>query len=99
MTLEGAAIFVDAYSGIHGTYERLEVRCPCSNTTHKGNAQCQKHRGIGPRQCAHFGPMEPFGYIGAWLNARDKYESRSAHVRYNPTTEEVGEYMAANRLR
>lgn len=82
--------------GEPGHYRRMAIRCTLvSHRTPSGArpCACNKFRNCGPRQTAHFGDMEPAGYLAAWLRKGDAFETRASHVRYAPTLAEVESEM------
>ncbi len=90
--VEGMDIVEDTHGapGEAGYYRRFVIKCPMLTCGHPG---CEKKRGTGTQQTKAFGEMEPLGYLGAWARRASAFESRSSHVAYNPTRDDVETYM------
>ena len=61
---------------------------------------CYRTRRRHSAQTAHFGDVEPVGYLGAWLAARfnpDRSNKRE-HMEYYPSVAEVEEYLRSHGL-
>ncbi len=101
MELDGVPVVEDMFghAGQPGSYRRIVVRCPCTQTTHHVlHKACEKRRGLGANQRMHFGELEPFGFLGAWLAARDRFPDRRSHMAYVPNVAAVSAYMDAAGL-
>ena len=79
-----------------GHYRRLIVMCPLAECRHReaGQSGCQKKRNIGHRQTMMLGSREPEAFLGAWAAAASQFDTRSAHVRWQPPVSAVREFMA-----
>ena len=93
--VEGVPVRLETFGSVtkSRSYTRIVVDCPLCQSGHVGKPRCSKRRTLGANQCSNFGDMEPYGYLGAWLHARDRFGDRTAHMAYNPTSKDVGEYM------
>ena len=80
--------------GQPGFYRRVLVQCP----HHAGGPQpCSRTRNWGAAQTAHFGEMEPAGYLAAWVRAGPRFHSREEHMarEFQPTLADVETAMRA----
>jgi hypothetical protein len=99
LQLEGMAVYFEEHGAETDSdhYRRLCVRCPLGHTTHcqAGHHPCGKKRGIGPAQTRTHGQLEPYAYLGAWLQAASRMPDRAAHMAHAPTQGQVRSYMTA----
>jgi hypothetical protein len=61
---------------------RLKVVC-------RFHSKCSKRRGVGLRQTALLGDLEPYAYLVAWCAAAGEYGSARAHNLHRPLVAEV----------
>ena len=106
--LEGVRVIQEVHDGKvavtrrnQSGYTRLMVRCPCQGHCEqrpgKRSLYCEARRGIGQEQTANFGELEPYGFLGAWLQGIEtkRFPTRTLHMAWRPTTEDVRTYMMA----
>ena len=74
-----------------GSYHRLAVSCTCHG---RKAGSCKKTRAFSDRvgQKSGLGDMEPYAFLGAWLRARDRFDTAEAHKRFLPDADEVLAY-------
>ena len=90
--LEGVDVLEDSF-GVKGkrrSYTRLMVDCPLKGSLHPG---CSKRRNVGPKQTKKYGPKEPFGFIGAWLQAANDFDNAKEHIKHKPKSTVIKAYM------
>ena len=64
-------------------YENWIMACP-------HHANCEKRRGLGPRNIAQFGPLEPLAFLMAWRDQHLGADSDAkGHNRSHPTSAAV----------
>ena len=94
--MEGVEVYEEAHGimGQPGSYRRLIVKCPHHSTT--GNP-CRKTRSFGVRSAekSGLGDMEPYAFLGAWLQAHEQFADGTAHKRFGPSPAQVTSYAVA----
>ena len=95
-TLEGVPVVVDEHGtlGERDYYRRFCVKC----TVASHGPKCSKRRNTGDRQTRKFGPNEPLGFLGAWLQHGEMFSSHEDHVKFVPSFEDIAVYMQKNQL-
>ena len=90
--IEGATVSLEKHGqrAERGHYERLLVRCPL----HRG---CKAQRSFSARfmQASGLDNLEPYAFIGCWLQRRGQFSSAQAHVAWKPSKEDVVAYAQA----
>ena len=76
--------------GVHGrpgSYQRLKVQCPW----HK---KCRMTRSFSSKfgRDSGLGDLEPYAYLGRWLQAAADYDGGKAHQGFKPSVVEVQAY-------
>ena len=46
----------------------------------------------------NFGPLEIYGFFGAWIEAAGNYDSRKEHADFKPSVEEVATWLRAHDM-
>ena len=82
-SLEDQAVFLDDKPD----YCRIKVDCPI-------HENCRKWRGIGTAQTTPYGPKQPYGFLGAWLQSAQNHTDRS-HIYADPDLPATRAYMQA----
>ena len=82
-SLEDQAVFLDDKP----YYCRTKVDCPI-------HENCRKWRGIGTAQTTPYGPKQPYGFLGAWLQSAQNHTDRS-HIYADPDLPATRAYMQA----
>ena len=77
-------------------YRRLCVECPWSRTVHKHRLVCKKYRRL-PRE-GQAPPLEPLAYLGAWVQAAERFAERANHVAHNPPAAAVRAFARTNNI-
>ena len=86
LVVEGQPIASELYSRATPCYYRTRVTCPL-------HARCRKRRNCHERQCANFGELEVWAYLGVWLRKGQDALDRLRHKSIKPTHEEVKSYL------
>jgi hypothetical protein len=96
--IEGRKVQIEerGVDGEAGSYRRAIVIC--KHFSHLGHIPCDKKRGLGARQTAAFGPLEPIGFLGCWLKNAADYPDHRGHNAYNPTLGDIRRYMEENHI-
>ena len=78
--------------GDTGHYHRLLVTCDHHGCPMSG--RCKKTRSFGVRSAAKLGmgDIEPYAYLGAWLEQRQNFLSREGHQSLVPAAGDVKSY-------
>jgi hypothetical protein len=95
--LEGMAVYFEEHGapGEASYYRRICARCPHAHAGHSqaGQPPCGKKRGVGPGQTRTHGDLEPYAFLGAWLQAASRMPDRATHMAHTPTQAQVTAYM------
>ena len=69
-------------------YDRISVTCNehCAKP-------CRKRRNCHTGQCSSHGRLEPYAYLGAWLEAKTLFKTQEEHCKHCPDEDAVGRYM------
>ncbi len=66
-------------------------RCPCSETTHKNlinpATSCTRRRSFNPSKDGS--ESQIINHLKAWILAKDKVSTRMAHLKYEPSNDEL----------
>jgi hypothetical protein len=99
LQLEGMSVYFEEHGaeGDPDHYRRLCVRCPLGDTAHcqAGQAPRGKKRGMAHAQTRTHGRLEPYAFLGAWLQAASRLPDRAAHMAHTPTPGQVRSYTTA----
>ena len=68
------------------SYARIRVSCP-----HHKN--CIKNRNVGMVQTRAYGPMQPYAFLGAWLQCAGRFTDARGHVKWSPDIADEEAYM------
>jgi hypothetical protein len=81
-------------------HERLGLLCKHARTIHLDTTkrECYKYRSMGVSQTARHGPVEAFGFLGVWLEAADRFNSRQKHMKFKPSDAEVDDFLGRHGL-
>jgi len=92
--VEGVRIDHEAHGviGTPGSYRRVKASCP--HHAPDGKSKCMISRSFGTRtgQLSGLGDMEPYAFVGAWLQKRAEFADCAEHKLYKPDVEETLAY-------
>ena len=96
----GVRVQIDARPATEsrGAHMRLLILCPFRKDRHhhpeSGDSSfwC-KSRAIGPRTASRFGELEPWAFLGCWVEAAERCSSRLEHQLYSPTAEDIAKFI------
>ena len=92
--LEASSVLQEEHGvpGTPGHYRRLLV--VCDHHSCGVLAQCKKTRSFGVRSMVRhgLGELEPYAFLGAWLERRGDVDSKAEHVAWTPSAADVLSY-------
>ena len=88
ISVEGMTVRLEKQRGIQ-KYDRIMVWC---NRRHEHTKKCEKKRNTGDSQTINFGPIEPYAYLGVWLERSGEYTSEN-HKPWCPEIPDVEDYI------
>ena len=89
LSLEGISVRLEKQRLIQH-YDRIMVYC---NRRHEHTKKCEKKRNTGADQTNNFGPIEPYAYLGVWLERSGEYTSKADHMLWKPDVADVEDYI------